>query len=82
MIDFLYIIIGISCLIFSISHSYKVMTEVKIKKNAFERSMLDLEKTVQKTPEANSAEDLMRRLEEFKSQRFSKPMHKFPKKDY
>jgi len=80
--DFLYVILGISCLIFSISHSYKILTEARIKKNAFERSVLELERPIQeKTPEANSAEDLMRRLDEFRSQRFSRPMHKFSKKD-
>ena len=70
--DFTLVSLGLGFLVLSVSFSYKLLTEVNIKKRAFNKSISDFDKSAPaQSKHLNTNDELMQRLEDFRQQRFA-----------
>lgn len=75
----MFLCLGSGCFLLCLSLSYKIFSETKIKKIAFHKSFEDVMRSTSGKSHPHdggdhTAEDLMKRLDEFRSARFARKM--------
>lgn len=75
MIEFSFFLLGLGIFFVSLSYSYKIISETRLKSKSVKKSS-GVEQINPSTLEDKTSEDLMKRLDEFRNQRFSRNLVK------
>jgi hypothetical protein len=76
MIELSILIFSVSFLVLSFSYSHRLLSETRIKKSAYYNSVKEWEMAARQQPKPNETDELIKRLDDFRNQRFGRQLYK------